>query len=143
MSENNNETKIWFLRHPLITLLIVAIVLWNIVSSIMSQNINTNNKETNIEENLSTEEQYLNKNRWVAKMMCRNAIKTQLKTPSTADFKNQNVEYTWIKWKEALVTWIVSSQNSFWALVENTYAFYFWFINWDYQIVEAKILNNN
>lgn len=107
------------------------------ISTDPSYTTNTNTSQENITK---TPEQYLNSNRWVAKMMCKNSIKMQLKSPQTAEFDNEVVQYTWVEWKEWLVTWVVSSQNSFWALLSSSYACYLKYENKDYSIIEAKIL---
>lgn len=96
-----------------------------------------NTEETKIE----TPESYLNKNRWVAKQMCKDAILLQLKSPSSADFNNQEVTYTWVTWKEALVTWTVDAQNSFGASIRNSYSCYFKWMWETYNLESANLLN--
>lgn len=97
--------------------------------------------DTSIEVKNETPESYLNKNRWLAKKMCRDRIGLQLKSPSSSNFNNEEVTYTWTIWQEALVTWTVDAKNSFWVAIRNSYYCYFRWTWSTYEISDVQILN--
>lgn len=84
-------------------------------------------------------EQMLDSNHGVAKSMCRDAIKTQLKAPTSAQFSNENVQYTGVKWKEWLVTGTIDADNSFGAKIHESYSCTLTWNGSDYQLSDSKI----
>ena len=86
-----------------------------------------------------TPEGYLNKNTWVAKMMCRDEIKKTLKAPESSVFSSEEVWFTWEKWKEAFVQWVVSAQNSFWAQLSSQYFCTFSWTGSSYVLIDSKV----
>lgn len=144
-SEKKQDTKWWFLswcnKHPIWSIIIFFFVIVPFLSWILSwYKPDSTSPTPQIQSNIVTPESYLESNRWVAKMMCRDTIKLQLKAPKTASFDNEDVRFTWKKWEEAEAAWEVTSENSFWANLTNLYLCKFkW--NWsDYSIVDAKII---
>lgn len=127
-------------KHPLITIFLALIIIWWAMQWLLdTMDVSPQKTNVNTIDNNSPEWK-LNSNSWVAKMMCRNAIELQLKAPSTANYENQQVQYTWIIGKEWLVTWTVTSENSFWSNITSSYSCNLKYENNDYSIVEAKIL---
>lgn len=140
------DIRNWFVRHYWITTILV-LYWWGMFMyewtkqptyNSYSNTNNTVNQQPQIDT--STPEWFLEQNRWVAKMMCKEAIKPQLKASKTAEFDNEDVRYTWEKWKEAQAAWEVTAQNSFWANLTNYYLCNFRWTWSDYALVDAKII---
>lgn len=140
---NKKDNKNWFVRHYWITTILVFVFIW-VFAEMASQPVKpkqTNNYNvTTPKIDTSTPEWFLEKNRGVAKMMCKNAIKEELKTPNSAKFDNEDVRYTWEKWKEAQAAWEVTSQNSFWANITNYYLCNFTWTWKDYILLDSNVL---
>ncbi|NDK09753.1 hypothetical protein GW846_03160 [Candidatus Gracilibacteria bacterium] len=115
-------------------LIIIFIIIVGVIGAIGEQfSTETNNLPT-------TPASYLNENSGVAKMICRNTVKGLLKSPSSAEFSEEEVGISTDDQNTALVNLKVDSQNGFGAMIRSAYQCEFKWNGTDFVITDAKAI---